>query len=251
MRSNVCKRTPLDILHNYMTNETTFGHNYPDSDKPVTVSLTQLLALPRRDRDVKINKRMKEIVHSEVLKNYLVARAQSYDDFLTLRRTLSYQYGVLQCLNYTLSVPTELGKFMLDLRTGAISVYALNFNPNPEKLSPFAIRFSKNFLELFGRTYINSGVLPAFLATADALTNNKYLLLTQIELPGLPFAALRRAVEAAGGEQERPLLAAGRHQRGLRARGEADAAGGEGRPQQRRAIRPQVLVLMMLMLLML
>lgn len=38
MRSNVCKRTPLDILHSYMTNETTFGHNYPDSDKPVTLS---------------------------------------------------------------------------------------------------------------------------------------------------------------------------------------------------------------------
>ena len=187
---------------------------------------------------------MKEIVHSEVLKKYLVARAQSYDDFLTLRRTLSYQYGVLQCLNYTLSVPTELGKFMLDLRTGAISVYALTFNSSPEKLSPFAIRFSKNFLELFGRTYINSGILPAFLATADALTNSKYFLLTQIELPGLPDAALRRAVQAAGGGEERPLLAAERHQRGLRARREADAAGGEGGAQQRRALRTQVLVLM-------
>ena len=187
---------------------------------------------------------MKEIVHSEVLKKYLVARAQSYDDFLTLRRTLSYQYGVLQCLNYTLSVPTELGKFMLDLRTGAISVYALTFNSSPEKLSPFAIRFSKNFLELFGRTYIHSGILPAFLATADALTNSKYFLLTQIELPGLPDAALRRAVQAAGGGEERPLLAAERHQRGLRARREADAAGGEGGAQQRRALRTQVLVLM-------
>ena len=132
------------------------------------------MALPRRDRDVKINKRMKEIVPSDVLKNYLVGRTQSYDDFLTLRRTLSYQYGVLQCLNFVLSVPTELGKFMLDLRTGGVSVYALNFNYSPEKLSPFAIRFSRNFQELFGRTYINSGVLPAFLATADALTNHKY-----------------------------------------------------------------------------
>lgn len=201
--------------------------------------------MPRRDRDVKINKRMKEIVNGEVLKNYLVSRTQSYDDFLTLRRTLSYQYGVLQCLNYALSVPTELGKFMLDLRTGAVSVYALSFNYNPEKLSPFAIRFSKNFLELFGRTYINSGVLPAFLATADALTNSKYLLLTQTQLPRLPHASLRRAGQAAGSLQVRPLLAAGGPQRGLRTRGEADAACLAGRSQQLGALWPQILVLMM------
>lgn len=189
---------------------------------------------------------MKEIVHSEVLKNYLVTRSQSYDDFLTLRRTLSYQYGVLQCLNYTLSVPTEISKFMLDFRTGAISVYALNFNSNPEKLSPFAIRFSKNFLELFGRTYINAGILPAFLATADALTNSKYFLLTQIELQGLPNAALRRAIQAASGDKERPLLAAQRYQQRLRARSEADAVGRESWAQQRSAVRTQVLVLMMI-----
>lgn len=36
VRSNSCKRTPLDILHSFMNNETTFGHNYPDSDKAVT-----------------------------------------------------------------------------------------------------------------------------------------------------------------------------------------------------------------------
>jgi hypothetical protein len=113
-------------------------------------------------------------VGGEVLKNYLVTRSQSYDDFLTLRRTISYQYGVLQCLNYTLAIPTDLARFMLDLRTGAVSVCQLTFSADPEHPSPFAIRFSKNIFELLGKTYINAGVLPAFLATADALTNPKY-----------------------------------------------------------------------------
>jgi hypothetical protein len=117
---------------------------------------------------------MKEIVDCGVLKRYLVARTQTYDDFLTLRRSLSYHYGVLQCLNYALAVHTELGRFMLDLRTGAVSVCQLSFSSAPELASPFAIRFSRNIFELFGKTYINAGVLPAFLATADALTNRKY-----------------------------------------------------------------------------
>lgn len=119
---------------------------------------------------------MKEIVGCDVLKRYLVARAQSYDDFLTLRRTLSYQYGVLQCLNFTLAISTDLAKFMIDLRTGAVSVCNLQFNGDPEHPSPYAIRFSRNIFELLGKTYINAGVLPAFLATSDALTNTKYFL---------------------------------------------------------------------------
>lgn len=132
------------------------------------------MSLPKEDRNDRINKRMKEIVDPGVLKRYLVSKTQTYDDFLTLRRAISYHYGVLQCLNYTLAIPTELGKFMIDLRTGGVSVCHLAFSSNPDKPSPHAIRFSRNIFELLGKTYINSGVLPAFIATADALTNKKY-----------------------------------------------------------------------------
>lgn len=116
---------------------------------------------------------MKETVDSGVLKRYLISRTQSYDDFLTLRRSISYHYGVLQCLNYFLAIPTDLGRFMIDIRTGAVSVCQLSFNYSPKQANPFAIRFSRNIFELLGKTYINSGVLPAFLATADALTSRK------------------------------------------------------------------------------
>ncbi len=135
----------------------------------------QLLNLPKEDRNSKINKRMKEIVDCGVLKRYLISRTQSYDDFLTLRRAISYHYGVLQCLHYFLAIPTELGKFMIDIRNGAVSVCQLSFNSSPKFASPFAIRLSANIFELLGKTYINAGVLPAFLATADALTSRKYI----------------------------------------------------------------------------
>lgn len=119
---------------------------------------------------------MKEIIDNGVFKRFLISKTQSYDDFLTLRRAISYHYGVLQCLNYFLAIPTELGRFMIDLRTGAVSVCQLSFNYSPKKANPFAIRFSRNIFELLGKTYINAGVLPAFLATADALTSRKYIL---------------------------------------------------------------------------
>lgn len=76
---------------------------------------------------------MKEIIKTNVLKDYLIKKSTTYDDFLILRRSLSYQYGVLLCLNYTLSIPTELGKFTLDLSTGTISVGQLQFNTSNPK----------------------------------------------------------------------------------------------------------------------
>lgn len=66
---------------------------------------------------------------------------------------------------------------MINLLNGNITVYSLPLNYHPVSLSPYSIRLSENFQDLFGNTYINSGVLPAIIATADSLTNKKYLLL--------------------------------------------------------------------------
>jgi len=52
-----------------------------------------------------VNRRMKEIVPSNVLRLYLEGKTSTYDDFLLLRRTLAYQYGALSCLQYVLSIP--------------------------------------------------------------------------------------------------------------------------------------------------
>ena len=38
------------------------------------------------------------------------------------------------------------------------------------------MRLSRSIMDFFGETYVNSGVLPAFIATVDALTNPKYSL---------------------------------------------------------------------------
>jgi hypothetical protein len=117
---------------------------------------------------------MKEIVPESLLKDYLTRKAVTHDDFLALRRVLSYQYGSMLCLHHTLSIDTALPNFMLNLQTGNITIYALPFNSDPEKPSCFSIRLSTNFHYLFKNTYINAGVLPALIATADALSNSKY-----------------------------------------------------------------------------
>lgn len=48
---------------------------------------------------------MKEIVPKNVLRQYLESKMATYDDFLLLRRTMSYQYGALSSLQYVLSIP--------------------------------------------------------------------------------------------------------------------------------------------------
>ena len=52
-----------------------------------------------------VNKRMKEIVPRNILRQYLEGKTATYDDFLLLRRTLAYQYGAIACLQYVLSIP--------------------------------------------------------------------------------------------------------------------------------------------------
>lgn len=118
---------------------------------------------------------MKEIVPFDLLKNYLTDKAATYDDFLALRRVLSYQYGTVILLHHILSVETALPNLMINLKTGFITICSLPFNYKPQKLSPFSLRLSTNFYELFGNTYINAGILPSFIATADALNNSKYI----------------------------------------------------------------------------
>ena len=76
---------------------------------------------------------MKEIVPKNIMRSYLEARANSYDDFLLLRRTISYQYGSLSCLSYVLAIPLELQNFFINLITGNISIYSLPlFKTNPQ-----------------------------------------------------------------------------------------------------------------------
>lgn len=78
---------------------------------------------------------MKEIVPKNLIRSYLESRTNSYDDFLLLRRTISYQYGSLSCLSYALGLPLELQNFFINLVTGNISISSLPlFKTNPHGL---------------------------------------------------------------------------------------------------------------------
>jgi len=77
------------------------------------------------------------------------------------------------CLNYALSIDTHLKNFMINLSNGHITVLNLPYNLKPNQESPFSVRLSRSIFELFGTTYVNAGVLPSFIATADALCNIK------------------------------------------------------------------------------
>ena len=72
-----------------------------------------------------INSRMKEIVPSNILRQYIEGKSSTYDDFLLLRRTLAYQYGSISCLQYLLSIPLSLENIFINLKNGDISIWNL------------------------------------------------------------------------------------------------------------------------------
>lgn len=85
---------------------------------------------------------MKEIVPQNLLRQYLEAKTTTYDDFLLLRRNMSYQYGAISCLQYVLSSPLELENIFIHLKTGDISIWNCPFKKEPKELEPHAIRLS-------------------------------------------------------------------------------------------------------------
>jgi hypothetical protein len=52
-----------------------------------------------------------------------------------------------------------------------VPVFDFRLNPSPSKLSPHSVRLSRNIVSFLTKTYINSGILPAMIATADAFDN--------------------------------------------------------------------------------
>jgi len=74
---------------------------------------------------------MREVVPKNVLRQYLEDKTNSYDDFLMLRKMLAYQYGALSCVQFTLSIPLKLENMFINVRTGDISLWNLDFKEKP------------------------------------------------------------------------------------------------------------------------
>ena len=70
----------------------------------------------------------------------------------------------------------------MNLKTGDVSIWNLDFKQKSEQLEPFAVRLSSGLSELFGDNYVNGGCLPAFIATVDALRNPKLNFKVYLEL---------------------------------------------------------------------
>jgi hypothetical protein len=60
------------------------------------------------------------------------------------------------------------------MKNGFVQVNSLKFNFEDQKPSPFSLRLSRNIATFLDKTLINAGILPAFAATVDALSNNKF-----------------------------------------------------------------------------
>jgi hypothetical protein len=117
---------------------------------------------------------MKEIVPDTVLRDYFVEKAINYDEFISFRKAFSYQYGTILAVNYVLNNELNLANYIVNLKNGFISIMDQRLNASPAVVSAFCVRISRNFNKLFGKTYINAGIVPAFVATIDALNNKKY-----------------------------------------------------------------------------
>lgn len=131
------------------------------------------MKLPKNQINKSVNTRMKEIVTSKTLKEYFLSKAIKYDDYVTFRKTFSYQYAATLAINYVMSIETQLPHCLVDLKTAKISLLHFKFNYTPQELSPYSVRLSRNIKNFLTRDHINGGVLPSFIATIEALTNEK------------------------------------------------------------------------------
>lgn len=121
-----------------------------------------------------INKRMKEIVPRTVMKEYFSQKALNYDEYNSFRKIFAYQYGTICALHYILGIETGLQNLTFDMKSGFIQVNSLKFNFEDSRPSPFSLRLSRNILSFLDKTLLNAGILPAFAATVDALSNDKF-----------------------------------------------------------------------------
>jgi hypothetical protein len=121
-----------------------------------------------------INKRMKEIVPRTVMKEYFSQKALNYDEYNSFRKIFAYQYGTICALHFILGIETGLQNLTFDMKSGFIQVNSLKFNFEDPKPSPFSLRLSRNILTFLDKTLLNAAILPAFAATVDALSNDKF-----------------------------------------------------------------------------
>jgi hypothetical protein len=117
---------------------------------------------------------MKEIVPKTVMKDYFAQKALNYDEYNSFRKIFAYQYGTICALHYVLGIDTGLQNLTFDMKNGFIYVNSLKFNFEESKVSPFSLRLSRNISTFLDKTLLNAGILPAFTATIDALSIEKF-----------------------------------------------------------------------------
>ena len=108
------------------------------------------------------------------MKEYFTQKALNYDEFNSFRKIFAYQYGAVCALHQILGIETGLQNLTFDMKNGFIQVNSLKFNFEDPKPSPFSLRLSRNIATFLDKTLLNAGILPAFAATVDALSNDKF-----------------------------------------------------------------------------
>ena len=65
---------------------------------------------------------MKEIVPETVLKNYILDKAETYDEYISFRKMFGYQYGTICMINHVMGIEAVLGTYQFDMKTGHINL---------------------------------------------------------------------------------------------------------------------------------
>jgi hypothetical protein len=105
------------------------------------------------------------------MKDYFVQKALNYDEYNSFRKIFAQQYGAVCALHYVLGIETGLQNLTFDMKNGFIQINSLKFNFEDSKPSPFSLRLSRNIATFLDKTLLNAGILPAFSATIDGLSN--------------------------------------------------------------------------------
>ncbi len=117
---------------------------------------------------------MGKLIPSSIMKDYFMQKAVTLDEYNSFRRIFSYQYGTACALHYVLGLDIGLNNLIFDMKTGCVHINNLKFNFDNQKVSPYSLRLSRNVFTFLDKILMNSGILPAFSATIDALNNKKF-----------------------------------------------------------------------------
>lgn len=120
---------------------------------------------------------MKNTISDSVLSDHISSICSNYEEYINLRREITYNYSSAMFINFILGKPPSLEGIFLDTCNGSVYTENHSFdisNNDLEKSNPNEVRLSRNVVKFIGDIGIEGVMTGIFTAMARALTRPKF-----------------------------------------------------------------------------